>query len=104
MVACNNLEGKCREGRRLEWVSKGDHLEKEHTKCPYVRECIVRPSLDELGREIVRCADARLRKVARVIHLTGDPEITQLDEVTFRQEDVGSLDVAVQHTARVNKL
>jgi len=45
-------------------------------------------TLNQLRREIIWRADTGLREIARVVHLPRDPEIAELDEIAFRQEDV----------------
>ena len=61
-------------------------------------------ALDLLGRHVRRAADhvARARQLGgRGLGELADPEVGDLDPAVLRHEDVGRLDVAVQHAALV---
>jgi hypothetical protein len=102
-----DLEEAQRERRqvvRFEGASERHELVEHDAECPHVDLQPVMLAVHELRREIVRCADRRLRETrcALTLENLGDSEVADLDEVACGEEDVARLEIAVQHRPRVH--
>ena len=89
------------ETRRVEGRAQRTHFVEQHAERPDVRFEVVRLTLNDLGREVVRCADYSLCLGARVRENASDAEVPELDDVTLCEEDILALEISVQHLAVV---
>jgi hypothetical protein len=81
----------------LEGAAQGGYFVDEAAGGPDVGLLVVFAVAHLFGRHVVGCAHVRLRELGVLAHFAAESEVTQLDVVGLVDEDVGRLDVAVQH-------
>mmetsp|Transcript_86409 Transcript_86409/g.222552 ORF Transcript_86409/g.222552 Transcript_86409/m.222552 type:complete len:238 (+) Transcript_86409:1627-2340(+) len=100
----DDLEDKGHEALALEGRLEREHLVQDHAQRPNVRLEAVLHVVTDLGRDVVRRANARLCLGSGVVERLGNAEIAKLHRSRLREEDVLTLQVTVQDVPRMRVL
>ena len=99
-----DLFGELMERLRVEWWMKGAHFEEQNAEGPNVGLEAIWLILNDLRCEVVRRTNDRLCLRLGVTQDSCDTEISELDHVALRQENVLRLQVSVQYLAIMDVL
>lgn len=99
-----DLFGELMERLRVEWWMKGAHFEEQDAEGPNVGFKAIWLILNDLRGEIVWRTNNRLCLRFGVAQDSCDTEISELDHVALRQENVLRLQISVQDLAIMDML